>query len=105
MPTAADEGDVALLAGVASVALFYMRAGAVNSSWQLDQANAHAVADICHRLDGLPLAIELAAAWSAVLSPRAMVSRLDECLNVARASAPDLAGAAPNAQRVDLMEL
>jgi predicted ATPase/DNA-binding CsgD family transcriptional regulator len=88
VPTAAQEKDVQQLGQVPAVALFCVRSAAVNSVWQLNLADAHAVGEICRRLDGLPLAIELAAAWSAVLSPRAILSRLDECLNVQRAAAP-----------------
>ncbi len=90
VPTAAQETDVEQLGQVPAVALFCVRSGAVNSGWQLNLEDAHAVAEICRRLDGLPLAIELAAAWAAVLTPRAILSRLDECLNVQQPAAPDL---------------
>jgi predicted ATPase len=52
-----------------SVALFCLRAPAVESGWRLNEANHHAVGELCRSLDGLPLAIELAAAFE-VLSPR-----------------------------------
>jgi predicted ATPase len=59
-----------------AVRLFIERALAVKPDFAVTNANAPAVADICHRLDGLPLAIELAAARIRLLTPQAMRSRL-----------------------------
>ena len=59
-----------------AVRLFVARAHEVNPAFALTDANAVAVAEVCRRLDGLPLAIELAAAWAAVLPPPAMLARL-----------------------------
>jgi predicted ATPase/DNA-binding CsgD family transcriptional regulator len=78
VPSARDVNDLQTLASVPSVALFAMRARAVKHDWQLDPTQAAAVAELCRRLDGLPLAIELAAAWINVLSPRAVLARLDQ---------------------------
>lgn len=61
-----------------AVRLFTERAQAVLSDFQLTEENAAAVASICHRLDGLPLAIELAAARVRVLSPQQIRERLDD---------------------------
>ena len=68
--------DVAALAQIPSVALFMERAQAVIPAFQLDAENAAAVAAICVHLDGLPLAIELAAARSKLLPPQALLARL-----------------------------
>jgi predicted ATPase/class 3 adenylate cyclase len=63
-----------------SVSLFVERATDIRPDFQLTPENALAVAEICSRLDGLPLAIELAAVRVNVLSPQAMLPRLDERL-------------------------
>jgi predicted ATPase/class 3 adenylate cyclase len=61
-----------------SVQLFVERATAVQSHFVLQDSNASAIAQICHRLDGIPLALELAAARIAVFSPEEIASRLDD---------------------------
>jgi len=65
-------------AGSDAVALFHARAKAVNPGFVVNEQGAAAVADICRRLDGIPLAIELAAARTAVLSPLEIAEHLDE---------------------------
>jgi predicted ATPase/DNA-binding SARP family transcriptional activator len=72
---------VAPLAPAAAVGLFGERAGARDPAFRLDDDNAVAVAEICRRLDGLPLAIELAAARCGLLSPPEIAARLDSALD------------------------
>ena len=62
LPSAREVSDVTALAGNEAVALFVDRAQAVRPDFTLTDENARAVAEICLRLDGLPLGIELAAA-------------------------------------------
>src|SRR5437870_3136019 len=66
----------------AAVALFVQRAQMVKPQFVLSEDNAAAVAQICIRLDGLPLSIELAAARSKLLSSRALLGRLNHRLAV-----------------------
>ena len=73
-----------------AVELFIQRAEAVRPSFVLHDANAPAVADICVRLDGLPLALELAAARIKLLSPRVMLARLEDRFKLLRGGARDL---------------
>jgi predicted ATPase/class 3 adenylate cyclase len=70
-----------------AVALFVARAQAANPGFKMTPENAAAVAEICNRLDGLPLAIELAAARAKILSPQAMLARLAEAHGSAGAGA------------------
>src|SRR5436190_5758185 len=82
--------DPPAMAQVPSVALFVHRAQTLDPSFALTRENTAAVAGICRRLDGLPLAIVLAAARSAVLPPAAMLARLDHRLAVLRHGPADL---------------
>jgi predicted ATPase/DNA-binding NarL/FixJ family response regulator len=70
------------LAEIASVALLVERTHRIDPEFDLNEHNARAIAEICARLDGLPLAIELAAARMRVLPPRALLSRLSRRLVV-----------------------
>jgi predicted ATPase len=76
LPDLAKPAEAVVLAGVPAVALFVDRARAVLPAFALDERNARLVAEICTRLDGLPLALELAAARSTVLPPQALLARL-----------------------------
>lgn len=78
------------LIGNESILLFVGRAQAVNPSFTLTKDNASAVAEICRRLDGLPLALELAAARIKLLQPQAILSRLDDKLKLLTGGARDL---------------
>ncbi|HEX8626993.1 MAG TPA: diguanylate cyclase [Catenuloplanes sp.] len=73
-------GVVQALAQSPAVALFDQRARAADPDFQLDQRSLAAVAQLCRRLDGLPLAIELAAARTDRLSPAELLSHLDQHL-------------------------
>ena len=79
-----------VLAQSDAVRLFVERAGAVRPDFKVTTENAAAVAEICNRLDGLPLAIELAAARVKVLTPQAMLPKLREGLNILASTARDL---------------
>ena len=72
-----------------SVALFIARARSVNFGFEVTNENAPAVAEICARLDGLPLAIELAAARSKLFSPEALLRRLESRLTLLRGGGAD----------------
>ncbi|HET8850938.1 MAG TPA: adenylate/guanylate cyclase domain-containing protein, partial [Ktedonobacteraceae bacterium] len=76
LPDPAHLSELAAIARAPSVALFLQRAQAVKPEFRLTITNARAVAEICVRLDGLPLAIELAAARMKLLSPQVLLTRL-----------------------------
>ncbi|MEL4320528.1 DUF4062 domain-containing protein [Leifsonia sp. YIM 134122] len=80
IPDADDVDDLPRLLAVPSVALFVARVRAVKPDFELTSGNAAAVAGICTALDGVPLALELAAARARVLGPKAMLKRLDRQL-------------------------
>jgi predicted ATPase len=81
---------VKILSGYPAVALFVQRAVAVKPDFELTSTNACAVAEICARLDGLPLAIELAAARVKVLSPSSLLTRLASRLQLLTGGSKDM---------------
>ncbi len=87
--------DVAQIAESEAAQLFVERAGAVRPGFALDAENARVVAEICLRLDGLPLAIELAAARLNVFTPKDLLARLRKRLDVLGAGGRDV----PDRQR------
>lgn len=93
LPQAGHPSGVEGIARNEAVELFVQRARASKPDFQLTEENAGAVAEICARLDGLPLAIELAAARTKLLPPHAMLARLKgwgQRLNLLRDGAQDL---------------
>jgi len=92
-PLAVPGPEVRTVAGIAafdSVALFVNRATLVHAGFELGPQNAHLVAEVCRRLDGIPLAIELAAARLKVLSVGQLVERLDQQFALLAGTARDL---------------
>ncbi len=81
-PPANRQVVVAQLEGYACVQLFCDRAQAARADFRLTEAVAPTVAELCRKLDGIPLAIELAAARVQLLTPRQIVLRLTHCLDV-----------------------
>ena len=78
------------LAESEAVVLFVERARALRPDFALTEETAPIVAEICERLDGLPLAIELAAAWTKVLPPAALLKRLENRLELPAARGRDV---------------
>jgi predicted ATPase len=92
LPLPADPGtaSVAEIAAWPTVALFVDRARAVRPGFALTESNAATVAEICRRLEGLPLAIELAAARTRLLDPPELLDRLAASLDALGTGAADL---------------
>jgi predicted ATPase len=94
MPLAAPDPDrlppLAELADIDAVLLFISRARRLKPDFALTAENARFVAEICHRLDGLPLALELAAARVKVLPPQALAARLEHALPLLTGGTRDL---------------
>jgi predicted ATPase/DNA-binding SARP family transcriptional activator len=89
-PLLAESPTFEELAANDAVRLFVARARAVDPAFELTEEGAHDVAEICRRVDGLPLAIELAAARSDLLSTDAMAQRLGQSLELLTEGARDL---------------
>ncbi|MBK7316935.1 tetratricopeptide repeat protein [Candidatus Villigracilis affinis] len=90
LPQADDESAWENLLENESVILFVERARTAHPNFVLTENNASAVAEICRRLDGLPLALELAAARIKLLQPQAILARLDDKLKLLTGGARDL---------------
>jgi predicted ATPase/class 3 adenylate cyclase len=95
LPGATEPASPRNLYGFGAVALFAERATAIDPGFAIDEDNAGVIVEICRRLDGLPLAIELAASRLRVLSPSAMLERLDRALPLLSGGPRDL----PDRQR------
>jgi len=90
LPLPASSDDLESLLACESVALYADRAQAVQADFAVTARNAGEVAEICRRLEGLPLAIEIAAAWVRMLAPAQMLLRLDNRLNLPASHLRDL---------------
>jgi predicted ATPase/class 3 adenylate cyclase len=95
LPSPDEAASFTEAAQAPSVQLFAERAREIRGDFVLTTANASAVAELCRRLDGLPLAIELAAARTRLLSPEAMLERIDGRLRLLTGGGADL----PSRQR------
>ena len=95
LPDSTFPHDYDRIADLAAVRLFVERAQALRPDFALSGGNVAAVAEICRRLDGLPLAIELAAGWTKLLPPAALVDRLEHRLPLLTGGGRDL----PDRQR------
>lgn len=82
VPDALEEGSTELLASVEAANLFCQRAAAADPRFRLTAANAATVADICRRLDGIPLAIELAAGRLATMALDQVAAALDDVFGI-----------------------
>jgi non-specific serine/threonine protein kinase len=89
LPTLGRVLPIDALAAVPSVALFVERARAIRPDFALTVENASSVAEICVRLDGLPLAIELAAARARIMTPQDLLTRLVRVLPILTRGSPD----------------
>jgi predicted ATPase len=90
LPDPGNPEPLESIAASEAVALFIDRAQMVHPDFALTPANAPAIAEICHRLDGLPLAIELAAARISLLPPAALLTRMERRLPLLTGGARDL---------------
>jgi predicted ATPase/class 3 adenylate cyclase len=90
LPDSDTDLDPQHLLDYEAVRLFVQQAQAVRPAFELNQENASTIVKICRRLDGLPLAIEIAAARIKILSPEAILKRLDNSLQLLVGGAQDL---------------
>src|SRR6266480_4279686 len=90
LPDLAHLPQTEILSQYAAVSLFLQRAQAAIPDFQVTSTNARTIAEICVRLDGLPLAIELAATRVKLLPPQALLTRLEHRLQVLTSQARDV---------------
>ena len=90
LPDLREACTPASLSQYGAVSLFVERSSAIKPDFTVTNENAPAIAEICHRLDGLPLAIELAAARTRLLTPQAILARLERRLPLLTGGARDL---------------
>ena len=90
LPPPSDPASTESLGSYPAIALFVERAKMTRGSFELTPENAEAVAAVCRRLDGLPLALELAAARLRLLAPDALLERLGHALQILTSSARDV---------------
>jgi predicted ATPase/transcriptional regulator with XRE-family HTH domain len=90
IPDPEETPDLKAMAQCEAIDLFVQRSQAVNANFELTEANALLVAEICRQLDGLPLAIELAAARSKVLPAHTILARLSDRLRLLTTGGQDL---------------
>ena len=105
LPSTKRLPDPVSLSKYEAVALFIQRAQAVKPDFAVTNANAPAVAGICARLDGLPLAIELAAARIKFFPPQTLLTRLEQGLAVLVGGARDLPARTTDSAWRDCLEL
>ena len=89
LPSASRRMTAEALVELDAVQLFMERAQALDQRFIITAENVSVIGDICHRVDGLPLAIELAAAWVPVLSPTALLTQLTRRLELPAVGSPD----------------
>jgi predicted ATPase/class 3 adenylate cyclase len=90
LPGENDIATVDSLAEFESLRLYVERAKAANSAFEVNEENAAAITEICVKLDGLPLAIELAAARMRMFTPQKLLERLSDRLNLLKRGGRDL---------------
>ncbi len=90
VPSQQNFNDMGGLSQYAAVELFIQRAQGVKPNFTVTNANAPAIAEVCYRLDGLPLAIELAAARIKLLTPHGLLTRLEHRFDLLRGGTRDL---------------
>src|SRR5690606_10274403 len=90
VPPAGEHSGHDAAAASPAVMLFVERARGIRAGFELTEANAAAISEICRRLDGLPLAIELAAARTRLFSPADLLRRLGQRLSVLTGGPRDL---------------